>query len=120
MHEVSVAQNIVEIVIMESEKAEAEKVTQVILSIGSLAGIENEALLFAWDMVTKNTLAEGSSLVIEDIPGIAECQNCQHQFRTDDYFSVCDKCGDYKTDIIKGKELQVKSIVIDDGLPEPD
>ena len=118
MHEVSVAQNIVEIVILESEKAKAEKITQVILSIGELAGIENEALLFAWDMVTKNSIAEGSSLVIEDIPGLAECQGCKQQFPTDDYFAVCDKCGDFKTDIIKGKELQVNSIIIDDGLPE--
>ena len=118
MHEVSVAQNIVEIVISEAEKVRAVKVTQVVLSIGKLAGIENEALLFAWDIVTKNNIAAGSKLIIEDIPGMAKCQSCQHEFETTDYFSVCEKCGDFKTDIIKGKELQVKSIDIDDGIPD--
>ena len=118
MHEVSVAQNIVDIVISEAEKARAKKVTQVLLSIGELAGIEKEALLFAWDIVTKNTIAAGSHLSIEDIPGLAECQSCQHKFETTDYFTVCEKCGDFRTDIIKGKELQVKSIDIDDGIPE--
>jgi hydrogenase nickel incorporation protein HypA/HybF len=115
MHEVSVAQNIIDIVTSEAEKARAEKVTQVVLSIGKLAGIENEALLFAWDIVTKNTLAEGSSLIIEDIGGVAECQNCLHRFETSDYFTLCEKCGDFRTNIIKGKELQVKSIEIEDG-----
>ena len=101
----------------EAEKAGATSVTKVVLSIGELAGIEKEALFFAWDMVTKNTMAEDSPLIIEDIMGEAECQSCGHHFLTQDYFSVCEKCGDFRTDIIKGKELQVKSIEIDDGTP---
>ncbi|MEA3479244.1 MAG: hydrogenase maturation nickel metallochaperone HypA [Bacteroidota bacterium] len=118
MHEVSVAQNIVEIVVAEAEKANAEKVTVVKLDVGELSGIEKEALLFAWDMVTKQTIAEGASLIIQDIGGIAKCFSCHHQFQTSDYFMVCEKCGDFKTDIIQGKELQVKSIIIDDGITD--
>ena len=108
MHELSVAQNIVDIVVSEAEKAGAVSVSKVILTIGELAGIENDALYFAWEVVVKNNIANGSTLVIESVPGEAQCNNCRHRFRTSDYFTVCEKCGDFKTEIIKGKELQVK------------
>jgi hydrogenase nickel incorporation protein HypA/HybF len=87
----------------------------VILTIGELAGIENDALYFAWDVVVKDNIANGSKLIIEEVPGEAKCNSCGHIFRTSDYFTVCEKCGDFKTEIVKGKELQVRSIEVDDG-----
>ena len=115
MHEVSVAYGICEIIENERAKANAFRISKVEIDVGTLSGIETEALLFAWDIVTKNTPAEEAPLVINSIKAMATCLDCGKTFETQDYFSPCTECGSFKTNIIQGKEMQVKSITVEDG-----
>ena len=64
MHEVSIAEGILSAVKSTLVNEPQAKVTSVTVSIGELAGIEIQALLFAWDSVTRGTLADESKLVI--------------------------------------------------------
>jgi hydrogenase nickel incorporation protein HypA/HybF len=114
MHELSVACSIVEIVEKETKAYQNGKVTKVELDIGTLSGIEIEALVFSWDIAIKNSPISPAPLVINHITALAKCDECSHEFETKDYFTPCPKCGSIRTDIVKGKELQVKSITIDD------
>ena len=114
MHELSVACNILEIVEKESKAFDTGKVSKVELDIGTLSGIELDALIFAWDIATKSSAIAPAPLEINHITAQAKCMDCNNQFEIEDYFTPCPQCGSIRTDIIKGKELQVKSITIDD------
>ena len=113
MHEFSLAQNIIEIVEETIAKNNAVKVSVIELEIGTLSGVEIPALDMALESLQPGSVLEGSEIHKRIISGRAKCPNCQHEFEPDDYFTVCPDCGSFGAEIIKGKELRVKSITVE-------
>ena len=113
MHELSIAMSIVDIASEEVVKAGGGKVTEVVVNIGSLSGIVADALLFSWDIAAKNTIADKSTLIINQIEARAECTECRHVFAITEYMAKCTECGSYIISIISGKEMRVESILVD-------
>ena len=60
MHEVSVVSDIVSAILRELEKYNVVKVEEVILVVGEMTSLGHEQLEFAYEIVTKGTLLEGS------------------------------------------------------------
>jgi hydrogenase nickel incorporation protein HypA/HybF len=113
MHELSIAMSIVEICTEELGKAGADKVTLVELEIGSLSGVEIDALEFSWDVAVKDTAVESAPLVIRRVDAAAKCRSCHAEFPIDNFFSPCPQCGEYGFDVIRGKELQIKALTVE-------
>lgn len=112
MHELSIAQSIVEIVEEEAKKQNTNSVSELTLEIGTMSGIVIEAIEFAMTEAVRNTVLQNATLKIEEISAIAQCDKCKHEFEIFDLYSPCPKCNHLYSDIIKGKELKIKSIVI--------
>jgi len=113
MHELSIAVSIVEICVEEAQKAGAGKVTRVEVEIGSLSGVEPEALAFSWDVATQSTLVEGAPLEIIQAQATARCRSCGHEFPVENFFSPCPHCLEFGYEVFKGKELQIRAIVVE-------
>lgn len=112
MHELSIATNIVEIAEEEVIKAKAKEVIEIVLEIGSMSGVVIEALEFAMDEAVKNTLLQNAKRSIIKQMAEALCTKCGHHFEVDDFFAVCPKCGSFETEVLKGKELKVKKLIV--------
>jgi hydrogenase nickel incorporation protein HypA/HybF len=110
MHEFSLVQNIIEIVEENARKNQAKRVTEVVLEIGTLSGVEMSALDMAIESLGPGTIMDGAEIKKEIVEALAVCSQCGKEYSPDDYFSLCPKCGSYGAKIIKGKELRVKSI----------
>ncbi len=113
MHEFSIALGIVKIAEEESRKAKAKTVKVINLEIGTLSGIELEALEFAWPAAVKETVLEHAKRNIEVIDGKAKCLECDQIYDLNDIYDACPNCGGYFKDIIQGKELRIKSLDIE-------
>jgi hydrogenase nickel incorporation protein HypA/HybF len=113
MHELSIAVSIVELAEEEARKADAVLISKVEVEIGTLAGIEQEALLFAWDSVIQGTMAQGSALVIHSIQAEAHCLECGKDFPAEHFFVQCPYCNSFRYQITRGKELRVSSLMVD-------
>ncbi len=111
MHEVSIMMSILDLAIEEAGKNSAEKIQCISLDVGKKSGVVIDALEFAFEVVSKNSIAEGATLKIQSIPYKGECVACGHQFICDD-FLVCDRCGNFGK-IISGQELRIKSIEVE-------
>lgn len=111
MHELSIMTSILDIVLEEANQASAKKVLSISLQIGAKSGVVIDALEFAFDVATKNTIAEGAKLDIEVVPLKGECASCGHQFTSED-FLVCEKCGGLGK-ILSGQELKIQSIEVE-------
>lgn len=112
MHEFSIAISVVQNVEEETIKVDGT-ITEVVLEIGKLSGIVRESLEFAMEEAKKRTKLSNAKISYIDIPGFAECKNCDHQYDADDYFSVCPVCNHPYSYFIRGKEMKVKSIKIE-------
>ena len=67
MHEMTVAQNLLEMIISEAEKQNIQPV-KVKISCGVLNCINDETLAFAFNAIAKNTLCETITLEVEHKP----------------------------------------------------
>ena len=112
MHELSIAMGIVDIAEKEVRKHEARKVDSINLEIGELAGIELQALDFAWDVAIKDTVLERAERHIDHIEGRARCSECGTEFHLGQIFDPCPKCQQHLHEVTAGRELRVKSITI--------
>jgi hydrogenase nickel incorporation protein HypA/HybF len=113
MHEFSIAVSIVEIAEAEAQKANAVKVKELVLDVGTMSGIEFYALDTALEMAVKNTLLENASLKVNKIQARAKCTKCFHLFDLNQVYDPCPKCNSLFHELMSGKELQIKSIVVD-------
>jgi hydrogenase nickel incorporation protein HypA/HybF len=112
MHELSIAQSIVEMAEEQAKGHEAKVIEEIELEIGALAGIDLHALEFALESCVKGTLLETARIVRHDIPGEGRCGDCETVFQINTLFNPCPSCGSYAVKVIRGKELRIKSIIV--------
>lgn len=85
------------------------------LRLGPLAGAVKDALLFSYDEACRNTPLEGSRLVIEEMPLVVFCPQCETQrMLPSPQLLCCFECGTPTPDIIGGRELQLVGLEVDD------
>ena len=113
MHEMSIAEGIVDIALDTLRSNEGTVIHSVQLDLGLMSGVEPDALLFCFDSVTKGTSAENATLQINIIPIVGQCLDCDQQFSVEQYKFVCPHCGSHTVLTVSGRELQVTSIDMD-------
>lgn len=113
MHELSIAISIVDLVVDQAKRASAESVAEVELDIGMLSGIEYEALEFSLGVAAKGSLLEDTRFRINRVEPIAECPGCGHIYTPEGMFSHCPQCERQGVRLIRGTELQVKSLLVE-------
>ena len=113
MHEMGSALQILEIATasLPADLGEA-RVAAVNLKIGKLAAVVPESLRFCFDVAIKDTPLAGASLVIEEIPVVARCNDCDAQWTIDNPVFVCKNCQSGSLEILSGRELDIESIEV--------
>jgi hydrogenase nickel incorporation protein HypA/HybF len=114
LHELSIATAILERVEQETAKHPGAKATKVGVRIGELAGIDSDALSFGFEVLVKDTAMEPLALEIEIVPRVQRCPECKHEFRVQDFDTVCPVCNHLVTENISGQELDIAFIEVED------
>lgn len=113
MHELSVTQSILEIALRHAQQAEASRITRLNLVIGELSGIIGESVQFYWDMISRDTIAEGAELCFEHVPTTLRCLECDHMFPLDGRSTACPACGAERVVAAGGDEFRLDSIEVE-------
>ena len=113
LHELSLTQNLIEIAEEHARRENATVITSVTIEIGALSGVMPEAVEFAFEACTKDTLAEGATLEIRRIPALGRCQQCSQECAMENLLDGCSACGSYALDILKGQEMALIELEID-------
>ena len=112
MHEMALAESMLEIVETTARKNGAQRVLSVRLEIGALASVEAEALRFCFDAVTRGSLADRARLEIETTPGAAWCMACADTVPVPALGAPCPHCGGYQLAVSQGDAMRVKDIEV--------
>lgn len=112
MHELTLCQRIMSIINEYSRGKNYHRVKKIVLEIGQLAAVDEEALRFGFDVVAKGTLAEGAILDVIEIEGQAICDACQKTGKLKHYYDACQNCGHYSLTITQGEELRVSCMEV--------
>ena len=112
MHEVGLMQSALDLALEAAAKAGASRIHLVALRIGPLAGVEAEALAFAFDVVTQGTAAEGARLEVEAVAVICHCGFCAREFEPAGPFFDCPGCGRPSAEVRRGEELELAHVEV--------
>jgi hydrogenase nickel incorporation protein HypA/HybF len=113
MHEMSLAEGIIQLVEDAARDQGFAHVRAIWLEIGRLSSVEPEALRFCFDVVTRGTLADGARLEIVDVPGTAWCMQCSASVAVPALYEPCPRCGGYQVQVTGGTEMRVKELEVD-------
>lgn len=113
MHEMAIAQGILDIALQTAGRHDAARVAGVKVLVGELTGIVPEALTFGFEALAQGTIAEGAVLAISPIPLTGRCRDCGAEGAIDKYCFTCGSCGSYAVELVSGRELMVESVEVD-------
>lgn len=113
MHEMSLAENIVQLVEDAARADGCTRVKAVWLEIGQLAAVELEALRFCFDAVTHDSIAQGARLEIIETPGQGWCMKCAGNVTITALYDPCPVCGSYQIQVTGGSEMRVKELEVE-------
>jgi hydrogenase nickel incorporation protein HypA/HybF len=113
MHELSLAVELVQTAEDAARKAEATRVTAVLVKVGALSGVAEEALRFAFDVATTGTLLAGARLDVRPVPATVHCPRCGDVELPSLQRFCCPACETPTADVRAGRELELESIEVE-------
>jgi len=117
VHELSVAESILEITLRHAASAGAARVTDLHLVIGDLSSVIDDSLRFYWDLISKGTPAEGANLHFKRIPITVECLDCGTRYEARRGDLRCVRCGGERIRIVAGREFLLEAIEVNGSRP---
>ena len=113
MHEMSLAEGVLQLVEDTAQRERAQRVKLVVLEIGRLSSVEPEAMRFCFEAVTRGSIAQDASLEIVVMPGLGWCMPCGAEVEMAESYGACPRCGSYQVQPTGGLEMRVREIEIE-------
>ncbi|MGQ9492306.1 MAG: hydrogenase maturation nickel metallochaperone HypA [Anaerolineae bacterium] len=113
MHELSITQSVLNIVVDHAKRARAQRVIAINLVIGELTGFVDDSIQFYFDMLSPETIAAGARLAIRRVPARLRCRVCGEEFMLKGSKWLCPKCSALGGDVLQGREFLIESIEVE-------
>src|SRR5690348_13067574 len=117
MHEMGVANSILEGVAAELRRRPGSRATKVGVRIGEMAGVDPDALNFAFEALTLETPLQGLVLDVEFHPRRHRCRDCARIFEVRDFDLECPGCRSFNSECISGDELEFAYLEVEEDEP---
>ena len=114
MHELGLMTGVMDAAVEAAREAGATRLLGVKVSIGEATEAVEDALVFAFEALTENDpFTEGAELSITMVKPKSHCFECDAVYEHDRFHMLCPECGNFATELIAGRELQIDSIEVD-------
>ena len=113
MHELPATEGILNVALEAARQNNARRIIAIDLVIGELAGIVDDSVQFYFDILSKDTIAEGAQLVFQRTPATFRCRDCGNIFTSNERDFTCPHCGQISIDVVAGNEFRVESIEVE-------
>ena len=113
MHEMSLAENVLQMIEEAALTQDFSHVHTVWLEIGQLACVETQSLRFYFDVVAQDSIARDAKLEIIDKPGQGWCNVCRRPTRISSRHDACENCGNYGLQIMDGDSMRITELEVE-------
>ncbi len=114
MHELSITQELINLLIEEVKKNKVEKVKKIKLVLGYLTGFSPDSIKYYFDLIKSDYSALiDAEIEFERKKGVLRCEDCNREFEADSYLTVCPFCGGLNFKTISGDEFFIEYMEAD-------
>lgn len=110
MHELAVTESLLKIAVSEAESHKAQRILSIKIKLGEYSDIVPELIQEFFDVIAKNSIAEGARLVVERIPVTVECLSCAAVSRLERMSFSCPQCKSTHIKMLTGREFFIDSL----------
>lgn len=118
MHESSIIESILKIVIEKVDKSESVKIKNISIIVGEDTGFMGDSLQFYFDRYSEGTIAEGAILNMSFVKSKLKCPKCGILFERKRFEFNCPECGEEGEPTKIGKECYIDNIEIEENICE--
>lgn len=112
MHEVSLLAALVDQIEELAPRENFDRVLKIRIAVGAWSGVESSCLEFCYPEVTRNTVLEGSELILEPVGIELECKSCGRISHPEAETVFCSGCQSGEVVVKKGKEFQILDLEV--------
>ena len=112
MHEQSIVESLLSVVLKSAEQNQAERIVTINLVVGDLSGVVEDAVNFYFNFLARETIAAGATINYRRVPVKMRCRDCRNVFEPEHLDLKCPECSGRNLDIIAGRELYVESLEV--------
>lgn len=112
MHEIGVVRSMVKTVTEFAEENDIKEVLEIVLDIGELSLVIPKYVQQLYPVVVEDTMLKDTKLVINIIPGMAECDECNELFNVIEQEGYCPNCGSFQKTVLSGQDFLIREIHI--------
>jgi len=113
MHELTITENILKVVVPAAEKAGAKRILKIRMKAGELSGIIPIYLEKCFEQVSEGTIAEGAQLILETVPASIRCLDCGYEGAVDKKTFGCAECGSLKVKVVSGRDYFIDDLEVE-------
>lgn len=113
MHELALAESILDAVSRELEAYPGATPVRVGVKIGVMAAVDVDALRFCFEIALRGSKWPQLKLDAEVVSGEAHCLACDHRMRTDTTVLDCERCGSTQTVMHGSDELDLTCLEVE-------
>lgn len=112
MHELSLAEGLIEILTEEASKQAYRQVRKVVLEIGEFSHVAPDAMRFCFEIAAQGSVAEGAVLDLTFRQAMGECRRCGESVVMHSRYDACPACGAYGIRVVEGEDMSIKYIEV--------
>lgn len=120
MHEISVVQGLIRIVLdtctehnQNNPERQITKILEIKCEAGLLAGFDLQTLKECFEIFSDNTLCAGADLIVTTAPLSCQCSNCNNKFILFERNFKCPKCGSPQINFQGGNGLIMQALNVE-------
>ncbi len=114
MHELGIMTDVLDTALRVAEEHGGKKVTKITLKVGLMSGIVSTYVQSFFDVISKDTIASGARIVLEEDPAVFKCRKCGEQTIYEELGPeyICQLCGSPALHLQSGYGFQIVNVGI--------
>ena len=112
MHEIGVVRSMVKTVTAFAEANHITEIAEIVVDVGELSLVIPKYVKDIYPRVVEDTFLKNTKLVLNIVPGMAECDECNEVFHVVEHKGYCPNCGSFEKTILTGRDFLIREIHI--------
>ena len=110
MHEIGIVRSMCKTVLDYARENNVSRVSEIVCQVGELSLVNPEYVEELYPAVASETPLKDAKLILEIVPGMAECDDCDEIFNVIENEGYCPNCGSFNKTVLTGKDFTIKEI----------